>query len=313
MFNAFAVLILERLHGRKLPVLLEDITGTTERTWRSRLSKEVRLADDEVKRLREKSAAYIVSKMQAADGYSAEEAEAIVACAPSLRSAVPLPTADLIYWFSPGYGADYVESNALAGRFDQYCDALLAAARLDDIEDTRRIVFDALDWLRGFCNDAPDREFGDAMAQRLREAHDIGSLHKEARQLAYRMLMHVLSCWDVELNALYFQGVHQPYPLFTLVMPRLAPDIEIEKTTGQLLRRGRKPRHKVYEKSIFRFFNFLAVMFYWSKYRRFPDRLPRVSEIVAWCGKTESEIVKRRRCCWMRAVCSATSSACRTA
>lgn len=294
MFNSFAVLILERLHGRKLPVLLADITGTTERTWRSRLGKEVLLADDEVKRLRGKSAAYVVSKMQTVDGLSADEAGAVVAGAPSLRSAVPLPTADLIYWFSPAYGTDYVESNALAVRFDQYCDALLAAARLDDIEETRRVVLDTLDWLRGFCNDAPDQEADDAMAQRLRDAHDIGSLHKEARQLAYHMLMHVLSCWDVEFNALYFQGVHQPYPLFTLVMPRLAPDIEIDKATGQLLRRGRKPRHKVYEKSIFRFFNFLAVMFYWSKYRRFPDRLPRVSEMVAWCDERESEIVSWR-------------------
>ncbi|NYE59330.1 hypothetical protein FHW58_000482 [Duganella sp. 1224] len=291
MFNLFAVLILERLHGKKLPVLLADGTSVTERTWRSWLGKGMRLSANEINRMRDESSARLSKKLQAAGGYSAEEADAIVAGAPSRHSAIALPTADLIYWFSPG---DYTETLALAVRFDQYCNALLEAARLGDVEASRSELLNALDWLRSFCADEPDQEADDAIASRLREAEDIDALHREARMLAEHMMLHVFSCWDVEFNAFYFQARLKPYPLFTLAMPRLAMDIEIDRNSGQMLRRGRKPGNRVFEKSMSRLFDFLAVLVYGYKYGRMPQQLPRVKEMAAWSGESESVIVSWR-------------------
>jgi hypothetical protein len=98
----------------------------------------------------------------------------------------------------------------------------------------------------------------------------------------------------VEFCSRYFSAAFEPYPLFGLMMPRFVPGIEIENGTGRFLRNGQPPRQKVFEKSVARLFDFLAVLIHWRKHRRFPEQIPLVKDMAAWCTEDEARIVSWR-------------------
>lgn len=109
-----------------------------------------------------------------------------------------------------------------------------------------------------------------------------------------KMMFHVLSCWDLSFCSVYFDGKLEAFPLFELVMPRLAPDIEIEPGTRRFLRGGVPPKVGIFEKSISRLFDFLAVLIYWKKFRQPPTKLPSVKDMAAWFHESERRIVNWR-------------------
>jgi hypothetical protein len=294
MFNLFSVYILERLQGRKLPAILGELSGTTERTWRNRLKDGWSPKPEELETLNERTAALTAQQMNAKGGWSEEEAQEIIARSPSRQAGVGLPTADLIYWYSPNHGEDYAESIAIARQFDLYCHALFDAWKVSEVDGARQVLLESSAWLRTFCPAGIDMSDADELEQRFHNATDLETLLDDAKHLADQLIFHVLSCWDVEFCARYFVGLVEPYPLFELVMPRLAPSIEVEQGTGRFLRDGQPPRQKVFEKSISRLVDFLAVLISWSKYRRFPDSVPLIRDMAAWFKEDEARIVSWR-------------------
>ncbi|HJW55291.1 MAG TPA: hypothetical protein VJ577_08470 [Burkholderiaceae bacterium] len=293
-FNLFSLKIVERLQGRKLVTLLAERTGTTERTWRNRFKHNWSPLPVDAGAFRERSAAYIVDQLKTVEGLSAEEAQSVIARNPSWKAGHGLPTADLVFWFSPGYGEDYPEAISTAGQFDLHSYAIHDAFKTADIDSARLALQGALKWLRSYCSADEDMSDADTLAEHLQEANDLSALYERAAFLAEQMLFHVMSCWDVEFCARYFPALVEPYPLFGLVMPRLSPGIVIEQAGGRFLRNGQVPKQRLFEKSVARLFDFLAVLIYWRRHRRFPDRIPQVKEMAAWFAQHDARIISWR-------------------
>jgi hypothetical protein len=294
MFNQFAFTILERLCGQKLPVLLHEISGTSDRTWRNRFKHGWNPTDEERKHLQDRATTELTKKMVSVGEWSADEARKILAERPSAKIGIPLPTADLVYQFSPRHGEYCGEAVALAIHFDRDCESLAEAVRSGDVDKAREVLVAMLNWLRTFCPE--DSEDADArtLQSELEASSDIETLLLAAKPLVEALLFHVLSCWDLEFCAGYFDSTMQAYPLFQLVMPRFAPDIEIEPETGRLLRDGRQPRKRIFETATSRLFDFLSVLVAWRRYRRLPESLPRVKDFAAWSSQDESRLVSWR-------------------
>jgi len=294
MFNLFVEPVLERLIGRKPVVLLGELSGTSERTWRNRLKHGWEASEREQEELGQRFTAALTKQLVEDGEWPPEEAHAILANRPARLIGVPLPTADLIYNFSPRYGAYCQETIQLATHFDRECDRLGQAVHAGDVESVRSVLLAMLDWLQSFCTDEPDTEDVEALHARLVLCDAVKDLLAVAKPLNEGLLLHLLSCWDVEFCAGYFGGTVQAYPLFELVMPRFAADICIDPETGRLSRLGRQPRKRVLETATSRLIDFISVLAAWQRYRQMPSDVPRLKDFAAWCNEEETRLVSWR-------------------
>lgn len=294
MFNQFSIAIVERVLGRKPATLLGEFSGVTERTWRTRLEQGWDPTDDQRNDLHERATAAVTEKLTNIGGWSVDEANAIVAGRPSARTGMFLPTADLIYDFSPNNGEYCQETIAMASHFDLDCERLADAVRDQHVDAARDVLIAMLDWLQTFCAGEPDMEDAQVLRTQLDVSPDVATLLTVAEPLHEALILHLLSCWDVEFCAGYFESTMQAYPLFHLVMPRFAPDIDIEPGTGRLLRNGRQPRRGVLETATSRLIDFISVLIAWSRYRHLPDEIPGVRELAAWSRGNEARLVSWR-------------------
>jgi len=144
-----------------------------------------------------------------------------------------MPTAVLMHAFSPLQGAYCREAFALASRFDQDCNRLDTAVRAANFDVAQPILCAMLDWLLDFVVEPSDRADCAALHAQLLHANGMEALLKSAMPLGDALAFHVLPCRDVEFCAGYFGETMQACPLFSLVMPRFAADIDIEPQTGR--------------------------------------------------------------------------------
>jgi hypothetical protein len=294
MFNQFSSAFVQRLIGRKPAALLGEFSGTTERTWRKRLQQGWKPTDDQSRDLDKRLTAALTEQLIKIGGWSIDEASDIIAGQPSSTSGHFLPTADLIYHFSPLYGKYCQETMRLASHFDHDCERLADAVQQQDVNRARAVLTAMLDWLQTFCVEKSDMEDAEALRIKLGLSCDVATLLKDAEPLHEALILHVLSCWDVEFCAGYFDSTMQAYPLFQLVMPRFAPDITVEQRTLRLLRNGQPPRRNILETASSRFIDFLSVLVAWRRYRRLPHGIPRVKDFAAWCKESETRLVSWR-------------------
>lgn len=294
MFNQFSITILERLVGKKFAVLLDELSGTTERTWRNRFKRGWEPTEEERENLAERMTAELTERMMRIGEWTREEAGKILAERPSHVARVFLPTADLIYQFSPQHATYCQDAIILASHFDRECESLAEAVRLGEVDGVRKVLIAMLDWLRTFCSSEMDDADAVALQRTFETSQDVQALLEASKPLGEALIFHVLSCWDVEFCAGYFGGTMQAYPLFELVMPRFAPDIEIEPETGRLLREGRQPRKKVFETATSRLFDFLSTLIAWRRSRHLPNSVPKVKDFAAWSRQDETRVISWR-------------------
>jgi len=293
MFNLFAIQLLELLHGKKLVAVLADETEVTERTWRNRLTKGWIPSGEEIRASHDKARRHVFGLLKR-EGWSDEEANEIIGRNPSFKEGVSFPTANLIFYCSPIYGKGYDEALSLAVDFDRLSRDASDAFASRDIPNIQSSLLAASRWLSEYSSPGDDLLDRAVLDRKIQDGRDLDELGKCCNALAQAMGFHVLSCWDLCFCSLYFNGRLQAYPLFTLVMPRLAPDIEVEPGTLRFLRNGKPPKVGHFEKAICRLFNFLAVLIYWKKYRKSPAKVPPVKEMAIWFQESERRIVNWR-------------------
>lgn len=294
MFNTFAIHLLQKIQGKKLVTLLGESTDVTERTWRNRFHKGWNPNPEELDEHRQEGESFLVKTLVREGGWTAPEARKIVSQSPSWLAGVGLPTADLIYWNSPGFGADYPSSIEIAAKVDSYSQMFFEAQKAQDLECARQVVLTTSAWLRTFFPAETDASEVDQLDCNIRSAVDWETLGTLASRLNEEIVYMVMSCWDVEFCSAYFSGHVEAYPLFELLMPRLDPTINVEVGTGRFLRAGQKPRQGIFQKSMSRFLEIVAVLAYGHNHGRLPRELPSVKEMAAWFKEPESRIVSWR-------------------
>lgn len=294
MYNRFTAAIVKRVMEHAPAVVLANLTGESDRIWRDRLQTHWEPSEEQRARLDEASTAMLVEQLIERGGWSVDEARAILAGLPSAQAGTAMPTADLIHACSPRYGAYCREAIGLARRFDQDCYRLDTAVRAANFDTAQLTLCAMLDWLLGFVTELSDRTDPTLLHAQLVQATDMDGLLRAAAPLGNALAFHVLSCWDVEFCAGYFEGTMQAYPLFSLVMPRFAAGLNIEPETGRLLRKGRVARQRVLEPAMARLIDFVAVLIAWQRDGALPQRLPGPKDLSEWCDEDLARVYSWR-------------------
>ena len=178
-----------------------------------------------------------------------------------------------------------VEVDRLSGMFAERQAA-------SDVEGMRAILLEAVHWCRQFSSEPCDAEELGQLAGDLAEAPE-EELDRLGNKAAEAVILLIVASWDVAFCSAYFPGM-EAYPLFELMMPRLAPSVEIEPGTGKFMRGGLQPRQGIFEKSMFRLLDCIAVLCFYRRHRRFPDAVPSVRDMAAWFVVDEGKIVSWR-------------------
>lgn len=107
------------------------------------------------------------------------------------------------------------------------------------------------------------------------------------------MIYYLFTSLDLEFCSAYFAKL-QGYPLFSLVMPGIAPDIEIEECSGKFLRGEKQAKLRIFHRSTLRLLNFIYILVYWYNERKAPNKLPKVIDIAKLFRLESSTVISWR-------------------
>lgn len=293
MLNLITLKVVESMQGRKTAALLEEVTGTSERTWRNRFKTQNRMLwQKELEETVEKHRVAIREQLVSQYGLSEGEAEQAIERNPSLAAGMNLPFAEMIYWHSPKLGDSYPESIEAAANFDRFCFATHDAHASGDAVEVKKNLLDTLKWLQVFCPE-DDRAEVTAMMSRIELALGLDELLDCSKQLTDWGFFHALTCWNLEFCSQYFPTM-EAAPLFFGVLPKFSQDVEIEPGTGHLLRAGERVKRCWLHRPTSWLISFVAVVAYWERVGKAPPTLPTIKEIAAWFSEDERRIVSWR-------------------
>lgn len=226
MFNIFAPILLEKLHGKKLSVMLAEEQGKTERTWRNRMSSGWVPTPEECEDVRNQ-VVKVFRKKLISYGWTDQEATEIIARNPAWKDEAGLLTANLIFLTAPNFETGYEEAISVAIGFDRVCHAIAVAFQAKDLASATQSLLAASNWLKSYFPEDEGLSYLDELERKIHQAADLAEMQAYCNKLGSDMIGHVMSCWDLNFCSSYFDGMLQAFPMFALVMPRPAPNIEI--------------------------------------------------------------------------------------
>lgn len=294
MYNdLFAVDLPMRLAGKKLPAILADTAGGTERTWRNRLTKSWNPSSDDIAAVQGHHDRFITEKLTK-HKWSEDEVSQILARRPSRKAGSPRPTADLICWTSPRFGEGYEAAIEIACQFDCLCADLCESFEIHDVPRYRQAILNVSRWLReSMSNDDAATDF-ESFDVQVRRVDSLFELKRMSDKISDDMLFHVLSSWDLVFCSAYFNGKLKATPLFRLVMPGWAPGVDFDEESGRIQRNGATAKGRIFEKSASKLFDFLAVLIHWHKFGKPPNARLQVRDMATWFDEPESRLVSWR-------------------
>jgi hypothetical protein len=278
MINTFAIPFIEKASGQKLAALLADKVDVSERTLRSesfsnKTVEKVRIG------LRD---AYKADLKRS--GYD-EIGKRIFNHPKSLY-------AGIIYDYQVNRlsAAEFKHAIGLAKKIDDVSAVLCDARQKGDIEEFKDALlsseFGSEAYFRSMGNGSL-KEIKLSSLQSFKAAKDWKDIDEPLNAIKYNCLLSLMALWDIELYSLY-GSKYEPRSLFSLLLPKVDPlakyisDQEIEKKRGMFW----LPTKRLID---------LVSCFGWrSKYRDFPDEIPKVSDGAFWGDETEQNLVNWR-------------------
>lgn len=276
--GALPIYLLLELEGRALSSVMSDATGVSDRTWRKRLNSGWQPSDSEIEQHKIQVRAVLTERLcnkgipdaKIADYYSN---------LPSSLEGVASPWADFIY--SLTHVGKYEETISLAKAVDRFSASIYVAFQSRQQDKAQEACIQALEWLRSICPNQDSSVELKLMMSRFQVADSLAGIQKARVELEDQILFALLSCWDLEFCSTYLSPF-QAYPLFELVMPRLSETIQVENGTGKLLRNGKAPKDRFFDKSILRLIDFMAVLAHKKQYQIMPSDMPSLADMSRW-------------------------------
>ncbi len=292
MFNQFSFGLYERVLGKKLPTLLGENSGISERTWRKYLRGETRLRPDTLKYKTEKT---LKRKLENEIGRTSVDARRIIHQSPGWKNCGGLPLADLIYWSTPESSESCTRSIEIATQIDIFSQQLLDAAQ--DIESARRTTRESWVWLQSFFSDDDDAKHilrSYSLEYEIITAENLDLLRKYVDAITEDMMILIMSTWDLEFCSHYFSEQLEATPLFSFLMPRIDPNLTIDVKSGLVIRSGKPVQRKIFQTASLRLLDLLVVLIRWRKWKALPTDLFSVKKIALLLDRSESEVVSWR-------------------
>lgn len=294
MFNLIYAELNQEVHGLSLTATVADLMSVSERTVRNWQTKN---EPDSAKLLQieEKLKTGLINYFVSKQNFSLLEAEQYYQAIPSLKSGglnTGMFASDMVYFATGGDEKNYKHSADIAYKIDEYSNQFIEIKKLKDIQLTKIFFNEIYDWIYLFYSGV-DCEALQKLKLSLNEIKSMEDCQGFLKEASVFMFHYQFTTLDLELSADYF-GKLNAYPLFTLVMPGLAPDIKLNQNVSQFLRNGKKAQSGIYHKSTLRFLDLIYTLVYWYNQRKPPDALPKVKDMEKLFGVSSSTIISWR-------------------
>jgi len=294
MFNLIYAELNQEVHGLSLTATASDLMNVSERTVRNWQTKN---EQDSAKLLQieEKLKKGIIDYLVSKQNLTLLEAEQYYQAIPSVKSGglnTGMFASDMVYFATGGDEKNYKHSADIAYKIDEYSNRFIEIKKLKDIQLTKIFFNEIYDWICLFYSEI-DCEALQKLKLSLNEIRYLEDCQGFLKEASVFMFYYQFTTLDLELGADYF-GKLNAYPLFTLVMPGLAPDIKLNQNVNKFLRNGKQAQSGIYHKSTLRFLDFIYTLVYWYNNRKPPKALPKVKDMEKLFGVSSSTIISWR-------------------
>lgn len=294
MFNFYYNQLFEKVHGSSFIPAIADNLGVSEKTIRNWL-KESDLDPIKQGELENIFKEGFIQKLIKKSEFTREEAEEFHENIPSIKAGginSQMFASNLIYFAINGNVEDYKNTLEIANKIDDFSIQYNLITESKDIEAIKKLYIEIYDWIEPFFED-DNCETLQQLNHRLKDINtwqDCINFYSSSSEF---MIYYLFTSLDLEFCSDYFAKL-QAYPLFSLVMPGIAPDIEIEECSGKFLRGEKQAKLRIFHRSTLRLLNFIYILVYWYNERKAPNKLPKVTEIAKLFGLESSTVISWR-------------------
>lgn len=294
MFNLIYAKLTEDVHGLSFAATAADLMNVSDRTVRNwQLENEP--DSTKLALIEEKLKTGLIDNLITKQNFTSQEAEQYYQAIPSVISGglnAKMFASDMVYFVTGGVEKNYKHSAEVAYKIDEYSNRFSEIKKLKDIKLTKIFFNEIYDWINLFYSEI-DCEALQKLKLSLNEIKSLEDCQGFLKEASVFMFYYQFTTLDLELSADYF-GKFNAHPLFTLVMPGLAPDIKLDQNVSQFLRNGKQAKSRIYHKSTHRFLNFIYTLVYWYNKRKPPDALPKVKDMAELFGTLSSTVTSWR-------------------
>lgn len=294
MFNSFYNPLFEKVHGSSFIPAIADNLGVSEKTIRNWLKES---EHDPIKQgeLENKFKEGLIQKLIKKSGFSREEAEEFHENIPSIKSGgihSQMFASNLIYFSVNGYVEGFKNSLEIANKIDDFSNQYNFISESKDIDAIKKLYIEIYDWIEPFFEDdnCETLQKLNHQVKGINTWQDCINFYNSSSEF---MIYYLFTSLDLEFCSAYFAKL-QAYPLFGLVMPGIAPDIEIEECSGKFLRGEKQAKLRIFHRSTLRLLNFIYILVYWYNERKAPNKLPKVIEIAKLFDLESSTVISWR-------------------
>lgn len=294
MFNFPYISLFEKVNGGSLIPAIAETLGISERTIRNwqHVSRPDLIQQNKLENELKNG---LIQKLIKKYGFSREEAEEFHENIPSTKSGgiySGMIASDMVYFSVNGYVEGFKNSLEIANKIDNFSNQYNLISESKDIDAIKKLYIEIYDWIEPFFED-DNCETLQQLNHRLKDINtwqDCLNFYSSSSEF---MIYYLFTSLDLEFCSAYFAKL-QAYPLFSLVMPGIAPDIEIEERSGKFIRGEKQAKLRIFHRSTLRLLNFIYILVYWYNERKAPNKLPKVIEIAKLFGLESSTVISWR-------------------
>lgn len=278
MLNIPALTFIETSAGQKMPVIVANLSGVSERTFR-----KTSLSDKTIKKVEEGAKSNIRNKLVESEWPEQEIDEFIMNYPRSLY-------AGLIYGCQVPGKVNFAHTIEFASRFDDISSDLFEVREQNDLEEFKRILLtsEVLDRrYYVFADDEWSSSVDPEALSKIKSAQDWTDIDKPFKVLTSNVLFSLMAHWDIEFCHQYFQALESK-PLFSLVLPKLDP------AAGDLNKSTISKRRGMFWFPVKRLIDLMACLGHYNHGKSWPDYVPKISDIVRMTSERERELVNWR-------------------
>jgi len=294
VFNSSYFSLFEKVNGSSLIPAIAETLGVSEKTIRN-WSKQNELDPKKQVEMRIKLKDGFITKLVQKSGYSDEEAKLFFENIPSIKSGIicnEMIASDMVYFSVNGYLEGFKNSLAIANQIDDFSNRFNAINTSENVESIKSLYIEIYEWIKSFLAD-DNSEILHKLNDRLKDIKSWQDCINFYHSTSEFMIYYLFTSLDLEFCSAYFAKL-QAYPLFTLVMPGMAPDIEIEENSGNIVRDAKPAKSRIFHRSTLRLLNFIYILVYWYNERKAPNKLPKVIDIAKLFDLESSTIISWR-------------------
>lgn len=285
MIQPFFMAIFERMEGKKLATLVSEVTDgpVTERTVRNWMVGKGQPSASQLEAMN-RAAHHHLHNTLSKNGWPDVEIAKYIAG----LSFVKGMASGLVFNMSPTKPETYSHTFALSVQIDVLSDRLAVFRETDQLRSFAGCLLESPLLALEHYNKLVAKDDGtEDLRKAIEEATTWDHLNRPFAVFTSNIVMQLLVTLDLEFCAKWLE-CYEATPVFQSLLPRFAdhgqPDVECNLPITRDL----------FHRPVRRLIDLTACLYYFRKYKKWPEKIPTVAEVTRWMNGDDRRITKWR-------------------